>query len=81
MAEYTVSQIECEGVQATGTFYGTPRKGWLMPDGTFVDYAGFAQVVMPSKDAEDLQVRVWHRETANAKDLAREASGAVGQNG
>jgi hypothetical protein len=45
--KYTVADLEENGVEASGTFYGTPRNGWIMNMVDFVDYAGYAQLVMP----------------------------------
>lgn len=57
--KYTVADLEENGVEASGTFYGTPRKGWIMNMVDFVDYAGYAQLVIPVADAMDLKTEVW----------------------
>jgi len=67
--QYTVADIEANGVQASGTFYGTPRKGWIMDMVHFVDYAGYAQLVIPVEDATDLVVADWSQRTTEADML------------
>lgn len=41
-AQFTVAEIEANGAQASVTFYGTRRQGWIMDMTHFVDYAGYA---------------------------------------
>lgn len=67
--QYTVADIEANGVQASGTFYGTPRQGWIMNMVDFVDYAGYAQLVIPVEDATDLVVADWSQRTTEADML------------
>lgn len=69
--KYTVQQIESDGVQAVGTFYGTYRRGWLMGDdqSDFVDYAGFAQIVIPASLGDGVTREIWHPESAVSADL------------
>jgi hypothetical protein len=61
--QYTVAQIEANGVQASGTFYGTHRQGWIMDMVHFVDYAGYAQLVIPVEEATDLVLGDWSQRT------------------
>lgn len=61
--QYTVAEIEANGIQASGTFYSTPRKGWILNMIHFVDYAGYAQLVIPVEDAADLVVGCDFRST------------------
>jgi hypothetical protein len=69
--KYTVQQIESSGVQAVGTFYGTYRQGWLLGDdqSDFVDYAGFAQIVIPAAQGNGVVRKIWHPESAVSIDL------------
>ena len=68
-AQFTVAAIEANGVQPSGTFYGTPRKGWLMDMTHFVDYAGYAQLVIPVEDATDLVIDNWAQRTTEDEML------------
>lgn len=67
--KYSVADIEANGVQASGTFHGTPRKGWIMDMDQFVDYAGYAQLVIPVTEATDLVIGDWSAQTTEAKRL------------
>ena len=60
MRKYTVSQIEKLGVQATGTFYGTPREGWIMNGSDFVDYCVYAQLVIPVSVGSNVTHTQWY---------------------
>lgn len=68
--QYTVKQIETEGVKCDFFSLGANRDGWIMPDGTGVIYAGYAQVccepeTISTSDAEGLR-RARHA-VANAR--------------
>ena len=68
-AQFAVAAIEANGVQASGTFDGTPRKGWLMDMTHFVDYAGYAQLMIPVEDATDLVIDNWAQRTTEDEML------------
>lgn len=42
--KYTVQQIETLGIKCKFHSMGAERDGWIMPDGSGVDYAGYAQL-------------------------------------
>jgi hypothetical protein len=65
---YTASEVETSGFQAVGTFYGVHRQGWIMLPDTFVDYAGFAQLVIPLADGVDVKRHIWHPASATPDD-------------
>lgn len=66
---YGVDDIERDGVQAVGTFHGVPRQGWIMNGKDFVDYAGFAQLVLAVADGTDVKRKIWHPSSATSADM------------
>lgn len=70
LPKYTCEQVERDGVQAVGNFLGTPRQGWIMNDTEFVDYAGYAQIVIPVSEGVDVKREIWHLSSATSVDKA-----------
>lgn len=66
---FSVEQIETRGVQAVGTFDGTPRQGWIMNAVDFVDYAGYAQLVIPVSSGVGVKREIWHPQSASTEDV------------
>jgi hypothetical protein len=70
LTRYEVSDIEANGVQAIGTFAGTPRKARMMNGVDFVGYAGYEQLVIRVPEGVDVKREISHRSSATPADLA-----------